>query len=37
MTHKAGELTSELRKRRIEIAVITETKKKGKGSKDLGN
>ena len=32
-----GELQTELLKRKIDIAVITETKKKNKGSEDIGN
>ena len=31
------ELQTELLKRKIDIAVITETKKKNKGSEDIGN
>jgi len=32
-----GGLQTELLKRKIDIAIITETKKKSKGSEDLGN
>jgi exonuclease III len=34
---KTEELQTELLKRKIDIAIITEKKKKNKGSKDIGN
>jgi hypothetical protein len=37
ITHKLDELNRELRNRKIDIAVISETKKKSKGSKELEN
>ena len=37
IAEKKGELQTELLKRKIDIAVITETKKKNKGSEDRGN
>jgi exonuclease III len=36
ITGKKEELQTELQKRKIDIAVITETKKKNKGSEDIG-
>jgi exonuclease III len=37
ITEKIEELQTELLKRKIDIAIITETKKKNKGSKDMSN
>ena len=37
ITGKTEELQTELLKRKIDIAIITETKKKNKGSEDTGN
>ena len=37
IAEKTGKLQTELLKRKIDIAVITETKKKNKGSEDIGN
>ena len=37
ITEKTGELQTELLKRKIDIAIITETKKKNKGPEDIGN
>jgi hypothetical protein len=34
---KTEELQTELMKRKIDIAILTETKKKNKGWKDIGN
>ena len=34
---KTEELQAELLKRKIDIPIITETKKKNKGSEDIGN
>jgi len=34
---KTEELQTELLKRKIDIAIITETKKKNNGSEDIGN
>jgi len=37
IAEKTEELQTELLKRKIDIAIITETKKKNKGSEDIGN
>jgi hypothetical protein len=37
ITHKEDKLDKELKSRKIDIAVISETKKKNKGSKELEN
>jgi len=37
IAEKMEELQTELLKRKIDIAIITETKKKNKGSEDIGN
>jgi len=37
ITEKTEELQTELLKRKIDIANIPETKKKSKGSEDIGN
>ena len=37
ITRKTEELQTELLKRKIDIAIITETKKKNKGPEDTGN
>jgi hypothetical protein len=37
MNHKLDELIMELENRNIDVAVITETKKKNKGPKEIGN
>jgi exonuclease III len=37
ITHKLDELNRELRNRKIDIAVISEIKRKSKGSKELEN
>jgi hydrogenase maturation factor len=34
---KTEELQKELMKRKIDIAILTETKKKNKGSEDIGH
>jgi hypothetical protein len=36
IVEKTGELQTELHKRKIDIAITTKTKKKNKGSEDLG-
>jgi len=37
IAEKTEQLQTELLKRKIDIAIITETKKKNKGSEDIGN
>jgi len=37
IVEKTEELQTELLKRKTDIAVVTETKKKNKGSEDIGN
>jgi len=37
IAEKTEELQTELLKRKIDIAILTETKKKNKGSEDIGN
>jgi len=37
IAEKMDELQTELLKRKIDIAIITETKKQNKGSEDIGN